>query len=127
MTCHFRTSVIVLTLLAGVGVASAGDVTVGRASPPDDHQAEAPKKLSPAQRERIFVLIRQGNVSVKRPPAGVPIAVGARLPPSTELYSMPEAATKKVPDAKGYVYTIVNGILVFVDPASRKVVATARQ
>jgi Protein of unknown function (DUF1236) len=131
MICNVRHVAIALAFVVStflVGRADARDSGPDNAaSPPSDSQATGLKKLSPAQRETIFVLIRRGNVSIKRPPSNVSVAVGAHIPSSTELYSMPQAATDKVPDAKGYVYTIVNGILVLVDPASRKVVATARQ
>ena len=75
----------------------------------------------------IFTLIRRTRANVKPPPSNILIAIGAQVPSSTELYSLPDAVAAKLPTAKPYVYTIVQDTLVLVDPASREIVATELQ
>jgi Protein of unknown function (DUF1236) len=131
MVCKFRSGAIALTFLLSMGVADAQDNTSGgAASPPSHNPAEArkqPLRLSPNQKETIFTIIRRGSVQIKPPPSNIFVAIGAQIPSSTELYSIPQAAASKVPASKGYAYTIVNDTLILVDPVSRQIVATARQ
>ncbi len=75
----------------------------------------------------IFTLIRRNGVGIKPPPSNIYVAIGAQVPDSTELYSLPEAAAAKVPAARPYGYTVVVDTLVLVDPVSRQIVATERQ
>jgi hypothetical protein len=131
MTGNFRTGAIALTFLASIGVANAQDNAPGNAmSPTSKGQPEGQKQkpqLSPAQKQMIFTLIRRTRVHVKPPPGNILVAIGAQVPSSTELYSLPDAAAAKVPAARPYDYTIVQDTLVLVDPVSRQIVATERQ
>src|SRR5262245_25215518 len=119
MVGKFRSGAITLTFLLSLGAASAQDKSPGSvANPPTHNVAETrkqPLRLSPNQRETIFTLIRRGSVQIKPPPGNIFVAIGARIPPSTELYSIPHAAVTKVPAARGYSYTIVNDTLILVD------------
>jgi hypothetical protein len=133
MTSYFRGGVIALTFLATIGVADAQDSAPGNTSPlnltskSQSHGQSQTLQLSPAQKEMIFTLIRRTRANVKPPPSNILIAIGAQVPSSTELYSLPDAAAAKLPTAKPYVYTIVQDTLVLVDPASREIVATELQ
>ena len=131
MISYFRSGVIALTFVASMGVAGAQDNAPASAmSPTGKSQPQGQKQtlqLSPAQKEMIFTLIRRTGVHVKTPPGNILVAIGAQVPSSTELYSLPEAAAAKVPAARPYDYTIVDDTLVLVDPVSRQIVATERQ
>ena len=133
MASHFRSFAIALTCLAWTSVAGAQNnvpVKTDGARPPGESQPQTGKQmpqLSPAQKQTIFALIRKASMAVKPPPRDILVAVGAQVPGPTELYSLPDAAADKVPDARPYEYTIVNDALVLVDPASRKIVAIERQ
>jgi hypothetical protein len=133
MISYFRSGAIALTLLASMGVAGAQDNAPGNAramSPASKSQPQGQKQtpqLSPAQKETIFTLIRRAGVPVKPPPSNILVAIGAQVPSSTELYSLPEAAVAEVPAARPYDYTIVYDTLVLVDPVSRQIVATEWQ
>ena len=133
MITYFRSGAIALTILASMGVADAQDNAPSNASamsPTGKSQPQGQKQtlqLSPAQKEMIFTLIRRTRVHVKMPPGNILVVIGAQVPPSTELYSLPEAAAAKVPAVRPYDYTIVDDTLVLVDPVSREIVATERQ
>jgi hypothetical protein len=131
MIGNFRSGAIALTFLVSMGVADARDNAPGNAmSPTSKSQPEGQKQkpqLSPAQKQMIFTFIRRTSVRIKPPPSNILVAIGAQVPSSTELYSLPEAAAAKVPAARPYDYTIVKDTLVLVDPVSRQIVATERQ
>jgi hypothetical protein len=131
MIGNFRSGAIALTFLASMGVAAAQDNAPGNAMSPTsksepDGQKQKPQ-LSAAQKQTIFTLIRRNGVGIKPPPGNIVVAIGAQVPASTELYSLPDAAADKVPAARSYSYTIVVDTLVLVDPVSRQIVATERQ
>jgi hypothetical protein len=128
---YSRSGAIALVFLAGIGVANAHDHASGNAmSPTSKSQHEDQKQalqLSPAEKQMTFTLIRRTRVHLKPPPNNILVAIGAQVPSSTELYSLPEVAVAKVPAARPYDYTIVEDTLVLVDPVSRQIVATERQ
>jgi hypothetical protein len=133
MTTHFRSGAIALAFLASTGIAGAQDGAPGNDSAMSPTPTSQPQtrrqiaQLSPAQKERIFTLIRRSGVDVKPPPSNMLVAIGAEVPSATELYSLPGAAVAEVPAARPYEYTIVFDTLVLVDPASRQIVATEWQ
>lgn len=131
MISKFRSGAIVLAFVLGPGVADAQEKHPGNVASWQSHNpGEArrqPLRLSPNQKEAIFTLIRRGSVQIKPPPGNIFVAIGAQIPSSTELYAVPQAATKRVPAARGYAYTIVNDTLILIDPVSRQIVATVRQ
>jgi hypothetical protein len=132
MASHFRSFAIALTCLAWTSVAGAQD-NAGKtdgARPPSESQPQSGKqapRLSPAEKQTIFTLIRRTGTAVNPPPRDINVAVGAQVPDATELFSLPQAAFDKVPSVKPYEFTIVNNAFVLVDPASRKIVAIGRQ
>jgi hypothetical protein len=133
MKIYFRGGPIALAFLVSAGVARAENGAPGwdnSMSPTRTGQPQTRKQirqLSPAQKEKIFTAIRKNRVHVQPPPSSILVVIGALVPSSTELYSLPEAAVAKVPAARSYEYTIVQDTLVLVDPVSRQVVATERQ
>ncbi|MBB4040990.1 hypothetical protein GGR34_002649 [Microvirga flocculans] len=50
------------------------------------------------------------------------VTVGATVPDTVELQSVPETIVSEVPAVKGYRYFVYNGEVVLVDPQTRKVV-----
>ena len=133
MTSHFHGGAIALVFLASTGIAGAQDSAPGNDNAMSSSSTSQPQtrrqvtQLSPAQKERIFTLIRRSGVDVKPPPSNMLVAIGAEVPSATELYSLPGAAVAEVPAARPYEYTIVFDTLVLVDPVSRQIVATEWQ
>jgi hypothetical protein len=133
MANHFRKLAIALTCLACTSVAGAQDKVPGNtdgARPASESQPETRKQapqLSPVEKQTIFTLIRRSGAAVNPPPRDINVVVGAQVPDPTQLFSLPQTAADKVPNAKPYEFTIVNDALVLVDPASRKIVAVGRQ
>jgi Protein of unknown function (DUF1236) len=54
---------------------------------------------------------------------GVPLVVGARMPPSVALYAMPDWMALRVPSTRGYVYARIDERLYLVDPTTSIIVA----
>jgi hypothetical protein len=121
MPKDMRSCAIALALIAGLGTASAQpgssapDPTVGSTHP------AASLELTPAQRNAILEAVRQENKSIKVP-AGLTPTVGAQVPPSMELYVLPDRALMEAPAAKGFKYTVVHKRVVLIDPTNMRVV-----
>jgi hypothetical protein len=54
---------------------------------------------------------------------GVPLVVGARIPPSVPLVAMPEPVGSLVPAARPYAYAVLDNRVYLVDPATGIIVA----
>jgi hypothetical protein len=65
--------------------------------------------------------VRPADAKVKAP-GNVPAAVGAQVPPATELYFLPDNALATVPEVKGIKYTVAQNRVVLVDPTTMRVV-----
>jgi hypothetical protein len=104
-----------LVLFFAAGVAAAGAQTGGITEP------STALRLTPQQRTEIYAAVGKNKVRTP-PPADLPVAVGAQIPPVTELYALPESVTAEVPSAKFYRYTIAQNQVVIVDPTNLKVV-----
>jgi hypothetical protein len=78
-------------------------------------------ELTPQQRTAIYRSVAGSNLRTP-PPPDLPLAVGAQIPPATELYALPEAVTAEVPTAKFYRFTVTQNRVVIVDPTNLKVV-----
>ncbi len=78
-------------------------------------------QLTPEQKAAIFNAVRPAERKVK-PSENVPLAVGAQVPPATELYFLPDAALATAPEAKGVKYTVAQNRVVLVDPTMMRVV-----
>lgn len=106
-----------VAIVVGGGAASAAAQTSG-ASP-----SNADLELTPQQRSAIFRAVIREQEKVKLPPATNPAAaVGAQMPPSIELYMLPDTIGAEVPAAKLYKYTILQNQVVIVDPTTLKVI-----
>jgi len=84
---------------------------------------EQPLALTPVQRQTIYRTIVQAPAVVEAPPPTVEYRVGMRVPPSAQLYTVPQAVVTEVPAIRTYRYMVVNHHVVLVDPATSEVVA----
>ena len=82
-------------------------------------------RLTAQQRSEIYAAVGKNKLRTP-PPPDFPVAVGAQIPPVTELYALPESVTTEVPSAKFYRYTIAQNQVVLVDPTTLKVVDVIR-
>ncbi|HVY58620.1 MAG TPA: DUF1236 domain-containing protein [Xanthobacteraceae bacterium] len=82
---------------------------------------EEPLALDPAQKQAILRGVRQEKGRVRQP-AEFKAAVGAPVPPSIELYALPDGVLTEVPETKLYRYTVVGDEVVLVDPVRMRVV-----
>jgi hypothetical protein len=110
---------ILLALASGIGGVAA---QVGAAS-----QSQTPNpqiQLDPAQRAAIVTAVRDTKI----PPPGrsFNLSVGAEVPPSIELYTLPIAALSQAPEVRNLKYTMVQNQIVLVDPLQMRVVDVIR-
>ena len=119
---HFRHAAIVAALLAGAGSASAQTTVITR-EPVESRTVvtTGPLQLSPVQRQTIYRTIVRERVAPAQPT--VEYRVGARIPESVQLYSVPQAVAIEVPAIRAYKYMVVNDRVVLIDPATSEVVA----
>ena len=78
--------------------------------------------LDPQQRIFVRDAVMKDKDKVKPPILEVDPAVGAALPPSLELYYLPDAVVANVPNAKLYRYTIVKNRILIADPTKMQVI-----
>jgi hypothetical protein len=119
---YFRHAAIVVALLAGADAASAQTTMITRE--PVESQTvvtTGPVQLTPVQRQTIYRTIVRERVAPAAPT--VEYRVGARVPPSAQLYSVPQEVAVEVPAIRAYKYMVVNNRVVLIDPATSEVVA----
>src|SRR5271166_6461882 len=111
-------AVVASALLGGAATANAQTTVITRE--PVQTQTvvttEAPLRLTPIQRQTIYRTIVRERVAPARPT--VEYRVGMRVPPSAQLYALPEGVAVEVPVVKTYKYMMVNNRVVLVDPAT---------
>jgi Protein of unknown function (DUF1236) len=128
-----RYATLVLPVVAGIGLAVAQSPP---SSPGSQHEtitdpllgtpaAPLPStsqlQLTSAQKVAIANAIRRdGGKPASR--LNFPTTIGASVPPSIELYVLPDAALAEVPDAKIVKYTTLQNQIVLVDPTTMRVV-----
>jgi hypothetical protein len=122
---HFQQAALALALLAGGGVANA-QTTVITQEPMRSQTVvttEQPLALTPVQRQTIYRTIVREPAVVEAAPPTVEYRVGMRVPPSAQLYTVPQTVVTEVPAVRTYKYMVVNHRVVLVDPATSEVVA----
>ena len=67
-------------------------------------------------------VIRQQLGTAKPATIKEQVTVGATIPETVELQSVPETIVSDIPSVKGYRYFVYNDDVVLVDPKTRKVV-----
>ena len=122
---HFRQTAILATiaapLIAGATTASAQTTVITRE--PVQTQTivtEQPLQLTPVQRRTIYRTIVRERVRPAQPT--VEYRVGMRVPPTAQIYTVPETVAVEVPAIKTYKYMMVNNRIVLIDPATSEVV-----
>jgi hypothetical protein len=117
---HFHHAAIVSALLASVGAVNAQTTVITR-EPVESRTVVTtePLQLTPVQRQTIYRTIVRDRVPPARP--SVEYRVGARLPESVQLYTLPHEV--EVPAIRAYKYMVVNNRVVLIDPATSEVVA----
>lgn len=117
---HFHHAAIVSALLASVGAVNAQTTVITR-EPVESRTVVTtePLQLTPVQRQTIYRTIVRERVPPARP--SVEYRVGARLPESVQLYTLPHEV--EVPAIRAYKYMVVNNRVVLIDPATSEVVA----
>ena len=118
---YFRHAAIVAAVVAGATTASAQTTIITR-EPVESRTVVTtePLELTPVQRRTIYRKIVRERVAPAEPT--VEYRVGARLPDSVRLYSVPQEVAVEVPAIRSYKYMVVNNRVVLVDPATSQVV-----
>jgi Protein of unknown function (DUF1236) len=118
---YFRNGAIVAAVIAGASTASAQTTIITR-EPVESRTAVAsePLELTPVQRRTIYRTIVREKVLSAEPT--VEYRVGAPVPDSVRLYSVPQEVAVEVPAIRSYKYMVVNNRIVLVDPATSQVV-----
>ena len=119
---HFRHAAIVAALLASASAAGAQTTVITR-EPVESRTVvrTEPLQLTPVQRQTIYRTIVRERVAPAQPT--VEYRVGARIPESVQLYTLPPEVAVEVPTIKAYKYMVVNNRVVLIDPATSEVVA----
>jgi hypothetical protein len=118
---YFRHAAIVAAVVAGATTASAQTTIITR-EPIETRTmvTTEPLELTPVQRRTIYRMIVSERMAPAEPT--VEYRVGARLPDSVRLYSVPQEVSVEVPTIRSYKYMVVNNRVVLVDPATSQVV-----
>jgi hypothetical protein len=110
------------TGLAGAQTPSSDGLSLrGAVSPADPAQL----RLTPTQKTAILKAVREKSATL-RPPTSFSIVVGEMVPPSIELYMLPDNALAEVPEAKSVKYTVLQNQVVLVDPTNMRIVDVLR-
>jgi hypothetical protein len=119
---HFRHAAIVAALLASASAAGAQTTVITR-EPVGSRTVvrTEPLQLTPVQRQTIYRTIVRERVVPAQPT--VEYRVGARIPESVQLYTLPQEVAVEVPTIRAYKYMVVNNRVVLIDPATSEVVA----
>lgn len=118
---NFYRAAIVTAVVAGATTASAQTTIITR-EPVESRTVVTtePLELTPVQRRTIYRTIVRERVAPAEPT--IEYRVGARIPDSVRLYSVPQEVAVEVPAIRSYKYMVVNNRVVLVDPATSQVV-----
>ena len=125
MQAHVRAGLIAFVLLSATGGFAAAQTTspVGKSEQSQDLK---PLNLTPTQKEAIFTAVRRSSVSITKPPSSLSVAIGAQVPASTQIYTLPDAVVADLPELRSFRFTIVNDTLLLIDPTLMRVVEIIR-
>lgn len=125
MATMFQDGIAVLAFAAAPFVALAQTPTplAGTTTPPAVTNAQTQLQLRPEQKSAIRDAIRQKGTTAA-PSIAFRAEAGEMVPPSIELYTLPDSALTSAPDAKNLKYTMVDNNVVLVDPLNMRVVDT---
>lgn len=128
MHMRLRCAAMGLALVTSAGLAIAQTPPASGGSTEHGIRHDAPPahalsklQLSPEQRMTILNAVRQETA--KGPsPVNFAASPGAPVPPSIELYMLPDRVLAEVPETKVVKYTTVQDQIVLVDPLTMRVV-----
>jgi hypothetical protein len=83
---------------------------------------ETTGRATPAPTVRERVVTQPAEVEIRRP-AEVEYVVGDRVPTTAALAPVPQRVVEQVPSTSRFMYMVVNGRLLLVDPVTSTVVA----
>jgi hypothetical protein len=115
--------VLMAALPFGAQAQSPAAPPAGTTTPPAVTNAQTPVHLSREQKAAILTAIQQKGANVN-PSLTFRATPGEMVPPSIELYPLPDTAMTEVPDAKNLKYTMLDNNIVLVDPLTMRVVDT---
>ena len=126
MRNRLRSGTILFALVAGMGVAAAQDSPGGLRLPGTLAPPTNPSQiqLTPAQKSAIFTAVR--DTKIPPPVNKFTVSVGAEVPASIELYTLPVAALSQAPEVKDLRYTMIQSEVVLVDPTKMRIVEVIR-
>jgi hypothetical protein len=122
-TC-LRCGIVAAAIAMGLGPTSAQLSTPGGSSAAPRATQPSELQLSAAQRTAILNAIRQDNRKIS--PGNFPAAVGGQVPPSIDLYPLPNGALAQAPELSILKYTMTQNNIVLVDPTRMRVVEVIR-
>ena len=109
-----------VSLSGGVEGAAAQSNAIDEAV--NAHQRRAPTlELTPAQRSAIYQEVHKDTS--KAAPSRFAAHVGADVPPTIELYPLPDDIQANSPETELYKFTGVDDEVVLVDPTKMRVIA----
>jgi len=130
MQLRLTSAILAMAATAGLAAAQSPPTAVGSQQDTITHPlpgtppgagASSQFQLTNAQKVTIANAIR-GAGSKPASRLNFTTSIGAPVPPSIELYVLPDAALSAVPDAKIVKYTTVQNQIVLVDPTTMRVV-----
>ena len=112
-------------LAAALAAATPAAAQIAPPSTAIDPASTAPQPgqrpdLSPEQKSMIFRTVSQDKTKVAK--HEFPAQVGADVPPSLELYSLPDDAVLQAPVTKLFRVVVLGEKVVLVDPTTMRVV-----
>jgi uncharacterized protein DUF1236 len=134
--CGTFAFVLVIGLSSGVALAQTPPAPLatpddaimhppGHPSSPSMSSPTSQLQLTTAQKTTILNAVRRDSKGAS--PINFVVALGAPVPPSIELYILPDGALAAVPEAKMMKYTTVQNQVVLVDPTTMRVVDVIRE
>jgi len=138
MRPYCRPFVLALAVGLMAGAARAQTPPTGIA-PRDDtisHPPGSPSSPAPGQSTQLQLTLAQKTairdaIRNDAPKGASPVnfvaSVGAPVPPSIELYILPDGALAEVPEAKLVKYTTLQNQIVLVDPTTMRVIDVIRE
>lgn len=114
-----------LCIVAAAFAATAASAQIAPPSTAIDDAATMPRpgerpELSVEQKSAIYRAVRQDRTKVAR--GAFPAQLGADVPPSLELYALPDDAMAQAPVTKLYRVVVIGDKVVLVDPTTMRVV-----
>jgi hypothetical protein len=127
MKC-LRYGAIALAYASSVHWAAAQEGFPGGAGDPQSKAMSQPSqlRLTPAQRTTILNAVLAESAKITPPPK-FQAAVGAQVPPSIELRTLPSVAMAQAPELRSLQYTMSQNQVLLVDPTTMRVVDIIRQ